>query len=64
MPHQHGSDVSEELADLTRQAERAVARAQELLRENERWRDLAVQQLEHMLELGAEFRRAPKIHYP
>jgi hypothetical protein len=46
------------LAALVRRAERAAAIAQDLLVENERWRERAPQQLEYMFELGAEFRKA------
>jgi hypothetical protein len=55
--------MSEELAALVQRAERAAALAQDLLVENERWRKRALQQLEYMFELGAEFRKAGHMNY-
>jgi len=46
------------LTALVRRTERAAPIAQDLLVENERWRERALQQLEYMFELGAEFRKA------
>jgi hypothetical protein len=57
--------MSENLAALIKRAELAAARARELLAENDRWRERAAQQLQHMFELGADFRAAGrKINYP
>ena len=55
--------MSEELTALVRRAERAAALAQDLLRENELWRERALQQLEYMYEVGAEFRKAGRQNY-
>ena len=49
--------MSEEFAALIRRAEGATATARRLLDENDRWRRSVEQQLHHMFELGAEFRR-------
>jgi hypothetical protein len=49
--------ISEELQALFNRAELASAHARRLLDENERWRRSVVQQLDYMLELGAELKR-------
>ena len=55
--------MSEELAALVRRAERTAAHAQDLLRENELWRERALQQLEYMYEVGAEFGKAGRQNF-
>jgi hypothetical protein len=57
-------EVSEELASLFRRADRATADAHRLIGENDRWRQRVLQQFDHMLELGAEFRALRRIDYP
>jgi len=50
--------MSDDLLALFSRAERASARARDLLEENDLWRQRVLEQLEHMFELGNEFRRA------
>jgi len=49
--------MSDELAALISRSEDAIAMAGRLRHENERWRRSVAWQLDHRLELGAEFRR-------
>ena len=57
-------EYSEELAALTKRAERAIEEARHLIRENDRWRENVQQQLDYMFELGAEFRRSQRSSRP
>lgn len=50
-------ELSEELLALFSRAEHASADARRLLEENDRWRQSVLQQLDHMFELGADFRK-------
>ncbi|MHC2334585.1 hypothetical protein [Bradyrhizobium sp. USDA 4454] len=56
--------VSEELAALIERAERAMADAQRLMDENDRWRQSVLQQFDHMYEVGAVFRAMRRIQHP
>jgi hypothetical protein len=49
--------LSEELLTLFHRADLATAQARLLLDENDRWRRSALQQLDYMFEIGADFRR-------
>ena len=57
-------ELSEELLTLFRRADIASTQARRLLDENDRWRQSALQQLDYMFELGAEFRRPRRITPP
>jgi hypothetical protein len=57
-------ELSGELLALFSRAELATADAQRLLDENERWRRGALQKLDYMFELGAEFRRVRRAYPP
>jgi hypothetical protein len=53
------------MAVLIRRAELAAERARDLMIDDDRWRQRAIEQLEYMLERGAEFRSAGRtIGYP
>jgi hypothetical protein len=57
-------ELPDDLLALFSRAELASAQARSLLDENDRWRQSALQQLDYMFELGAEFRRPRRITPP
>ena len=62
----HGSgarpELSDELLALFSRVELASTQARRLLEENDRWRQSALEQLDAMFELGAEFRKTRRIN--
>lgn len=55
-------ELSDELLALFSRAELASTQARRLLGENDRWRQSALEQLDAMFELGAEFRKTRRVN--
>ena len=54
-------EVSDDLAALISRADAAIEQARVLTSEHHRWRRAVLQQLDYLSEIGAEFRRTPRI---